>query len=216
MRARGEVIRLRVEVRGGCVLLDGYVNAVGRDSRPIPDRRGAFVEQVAPGAFARALGRGLPVGLKLNHERALGSTATGEVALFEDSIGLRAKAKVTDAAVIKKARDKELRGWSFGFRSPTDEWEEREGAPPRRYLNDFELTEVSLIDASRQPAYPATSVEVRGDVETVTEFRASDDAPEYVEAGGTGGEEPPSGSDAGDAGAKVAYAGYVARRLRLA
>jgi len=99
---------LKVEIRSDHILLDGYVNAVGRDIRPIPDRRGEFVEQVVPGAFAQALNKGRPVELKLNHERVLGGTATGELELFEDAIGLRAKAKVTDAAVIEKARQKKL------------------------------------------------------------------------------------------------------------
>ena len=162
-----EVMGMRVEVRNDCVLLDGYVNAVGRDSRVIPDRRGGFVEQVMPGTFARALGKGKPTELKLNHERTLGSTATGDIELFEDSIGLRAKAKVTDAAVIDKARKQQLRGWSFGFRNPVSEWEERADAPPRRYLKDFDLIEVTLVDDNKLPAYPATSVELRDGIPRV-------------------------------------------------
>lgn len=40
---------MQIEIRGDRVHISGYVNAVGRDSRPIPDRRGTFVEQVEPG-----------------------------------------------------------------------------------------------------------------------------------------------------------------------
>jgi len=203
---------MKVEVRADGVLVDGYVNAVGRDSRVIPDRRGAFVEQIVPGAFARALGKGNPVELKLNHERALGSTATGEVELFEDNIGLRAIAKITDAEVIEKARAKKLRGWSFGFRRPVDEWEERAGAPPRRYLKDFDLSEVTIVDDRKLPAYPATSIELRGGDDALTEYRASDDAPEYA---GTGTEAPPPETEGRAADIRTALAGYRARRLKL-
>ena len=40
---------------------------------------------------------------------------SGNLELYEDNIGLRAIATVTDEQVIEKARNKELRGWSFGF-----------------------------------------------------------------------------------------------------
>ena len=75
-----------IEIREDHVLLDGYVNAVGRDSKTITDRRGGFVEQVMPGTFTRALGRGNPVELKLNHERVLGSTMDGVLVLEEDTV----------------------------------------------------------------------------------------------------------------------------------
>ena len=192
---------LRIEVRADHVLLDGYVNAAGRDSNAIPDRRGEFVEQVMPGAFGRALGRGNPVELMLNHTRALGSTSDGSLSLAEDSIGLRARAKVTDAEVVKKAREKRLTGWSFGFRRPVDEWEEREGAPPRRYLKDFELTEVTILDDAKRPAYIATTIEVRD---------GHGDAPEYdIE------EAPPEKPDAPPNDAQAELMRRRARRLRL-
>ena len=44
---------MRIEIRNDSVLIDGYVNAVGRDSRPMRDRKTGerFVEQIVPGAF---------------------------------------------------------------------------------------------------------------------------------------------------------------------
>ena len=55
--------------------------------------------------------------LLFNHDknRNLGSIENGNLELYEDNIGLRAIATVTDEQVIKKAKNKELRGWSFGF-----------------------------------------------------------------------------------------------------
>ena len=69
---------MRIEIRSDKVIIDGYVNAVARDSRPIRDKSGKrFVEQIVPGAFERALKRN-EVKLLLNHDMArnLGSTQT--------------------------------------------------------------------------------------------------------------------------------------------
>lgn len=204
---------MRIEVREDCVEIDGYVNAVGRDSRMIPSPRGPFVEQVVPGTFQRALSRNSNVDVMLNHERVLGSTGSGDLALFEDSIGLRAKARITDADVIEKARRKELRGWSFGFEKPKARWEERDSAPPRRYLDDFELREVSIIDNRKLPAYTATSIELRGGEEEIFEYRAFDDEVEYEIP------EPPQekapAEERSISDPRTIMAGYRARRHRL-
>lgn len=108
---------MRIQIRSDSVEIEGYVNAVGRDSRPMKDRSTGerFVEQIVPGVFTRALTRN-DVDLLLNHdqERVLGSTKTN-LELTEDSIGLKARAIVTDKEVIEKARSGKLRGWSFGF-----------------------------------------------------------------------------------------------------
>ena len=40
---------MRIEIRNDSVTLDGYVNAVARDSRPMLDENGEkFVEQISP------------------------------------------------------------------------------------------------------------------------------------------------------------------------
>lgn len=39
---------MRIELRNDSVVLDGYVNAVDRDSRPIPSALGKFVERMMP------------------------------------------------------------------------------------------------------------------------------------------------------------------------
>ena len=55
---------MRIEIRNDAVVIDGYVNAVARDSRPIPSVRGKFVEQIVPKAFDRALSKSKNVDLK--------------------------------------------------------------------------------------------------------------------------------------------------------
>ena len=119
---------MRIEIRADSVVIEGYVNAVARDSRPMRDRKTGkrFVEQIVPGVFERALKHN-EVQLLLNHDktRNLGSTSTN-LELYEDSIGLHARAEVPDPEVIEKARKKKLRGWSFGFRlSMQPEWHAR-------------------------------------------------------------------------------------------
>lgn len=166
---------MRIEIRNDSVLLDGYVNAVARDSRPIPSPRGKFVEQIKPKAFERALMKAKNVDLLLNHNkgRKLGSTKDGNLELFEDNIGLRAICTITDSEVIEKAKNKQLRGWSFGFYTDKDTWEEKEGIQ-RRYVEELELTEVSIIDNTRTPAYIATSIETREDKDIIEETRGED------------------------------------------
>lgn len=167
---------MRVEIRNNSIIIDGYVNAVARDSRLIPDVKGSFREQIVPKAFQRALEKAENVDILLNHDknRKLGSTTEGNLELFEDNIGLRAIAKITDAEVIEKAKKNELRGWSFGFYSVKDRWEEISEGVQRRYVEDLELTEVSIVDNTKVPAYSATSIETRANEEVLTETRSLD------------------------------------------
>ena len=50
---------MKIQIRSDSVEIEGYVNAVGRDSRPMRDRSTGerFVEQIVPGVFTRALTR---------------------------------------------------------------------------------------------------------------------------------------------------------------
>lgn len=167
---------MRIEIRSDSVILDGYVNAVGRDSRPVITPRGKCIEQIEPRAFEKALNRTDNVDFLLNHnkDRKLGSTKEGNVELFEDSIGLRAIATVTDEEVIEKAKQKKLRGWSFGQYVNKDRIEERADDIPRRYIEDLDLVEISIIDDRLSPVYTATSVEMRADEEVVNEQRGNE------------------------------------------
>ncbi len=167
---------MRVEIRNDSVLIDGYVNAVGRDSKPIPYLNGKFIEQIEPRAFDKALNKTDNVDLLLNHDenRKLGSTKEGNLELFEDNIGLRAICTITDKDVIKKARKGELRGWNFGFCAEKDRWEDTNKGYQRRYVEDLDLFEVSILDNRKNPAYAGTSIEMREDKEVVTECRSFD------------------------------------------
>lgn len=169
---------MKIEIRNDTAEISGYVNAVGRDSRPIPDVRGKFVEQIEPGAFRAALERAEDVKLLLNHDKSkeYASVKGGDLTLTEDSIGLRARAVITDAELIGKARNGELRGWSFGMYVNDAEMEERAEGIPRRHVKGLDIFEVSLIDKAKMPCYAGTSVECRSDDgEQLAELRSGDD-----------------------------------------
>lgn len=167
---------MRIEIRGKKILLDGYVNAVARDSRPIITPYGKAVEQIEPRAFEKALERAQNVDLLLDHnkQRKLGSTSEGNLELFEDNIGLRAICIVEDPEVIQKAKDNKLKGWSFGMYANKDRLEERANDIPRRYVEDLDLFEVSIIDDKMTPCYIGTSIEQRAKDDKVIEQRASE------------------------------------------
>jgi HK97 family phage prohead protease len=127
---------MRIEIRGNQVLLDGYVNAVGRESRVLPSPRGPFREQVVPGTFQKALGKAENVDLLFNHDekRKLGSMKEGNLQLYEDAIGLRAIATVADEEIIQKAKNGQLTGWSFAFSDQKPHWTDSEDGIQRRFL----------------------------------------------------------------------------------
>lgn len=166
---------MRIELRSDSVILDGYVNVTQRESRVLPSPRGQFVEEIMPRTFERALMKNDTVDLLFNHDRSrkLGSTREGNLELREDNVGLRAIATVTDESVMDKARKGELRGWSFGFSVLKDSWKNREDGMQKRTVEEIDLYEVSVLD--KTPAYIATSIEARGEEDSVlTETRTED------------------------------------------
>ena len=161
---------MKIQIRSDRVHISGYVNAVERWSRPLTDKDGKrFIEKIAAGAFRRALEEAPRVGVMLNHERTLTDTQSDAVRLEEDSIGLRFDGDIFDPEVIAEAKQKQLRGWSFGFRPGTElkATTDQPGVDYTRTLESLDLLEVSIIDQRKLPAYPATSVEVRdgGEIE---------------------------------------------------
>lgn len=155
---------MKIEIRNNHVTVEGYVNAVGRDSRVMYDIKGnKFVEQVAPGTFERALNKGNDIEIRLNHEKVIGSVANGNLSLYEDSIGLYAHAEISDAEFVRAAEKKQLSGWSFGFTVKKDRFEPTSAEDTeRRILEDINLAEVSVL-SNKIPAYYGTNVETRGE-----------------------------------------------------
>ena len=159
---------MRINIREDSVEIEGYVNAVERNSKPLMSRVGRFVERILKGAFSRALARNDDVKILLNHDndRVLGSQKQGNLELNEDNIGLHARAVISDPDVMQKARDGDLVGWSFGFTDIKDGVEtsvDTDTNLPLRKVRDLNLMEVSILDRSKTPAYDGTLVAVRND-----------------------------------------------------
>jgi HK97 family phage prohead protease len=129
----------------------------------IHDRSGAFMEQIAPGAFKRTIGQRMPV-LQFDHgaHPLIGSIPLGRItSIIEDSHGLRVKARLSDNWLVEPVRDAirdgAVSGMSFRFRVVSDQWEQRDGADYRT-ITEVELYEVGPVVF---PAYEATTVGVR-------------------------------------------------------
>ena len=109
---------MKIQVRDDKVIIDGYVNAVERFSKPLTNKNGKkFIERIMPSVFQRAIEKNDAIKVLLNHnyDMELANTKDGSAKLYEDNIGLRAIVEVSDATVIEKAKQNKLRGWSFGF-----------------------------------------------------------------------------------------------------
>ena len=165
---------MKVNIRADKVEIEGYVNAIERDSKPLWSRVGQFIERICKGAFKKALKRNDDVHILLNHDwnKDLGSTKQGNLELEEDNIGLKARACITDPEVVKKARAGELVGWSFGF-SDRDVVNSIRDGMPHRAVKDLDLAEVSILDKRKSPAYEGTLITARAE-EEVVHFRGED------------------------------------------
>lgn len=165
---------MEVRVKEDSVEIEGYVNAIERNSKPLMSRVGQFIERICKGAFKKALKRNDDVHILLNHDwnRDLGSTKKGNLELEEDNIGLKAKATITDPEVIAKARNNELVGWSFGFQDREVENTIERGMPYRA-VKDLDLAEVSILDRRKTPAYDGTLIMAR-DEGAEMHFRGED------------------------------------------
>lgn len=159
---------MKIYIRADSVTIEGYVNAVERNSKPLNERGVIFIERIAAGAFRRAIERAKDIRILLNHnwDKDLGGLKDGNLELEEDNIGLKARATISDPEVVADAKRGDLVGWSFGFDDVDEgvkQLRDEETGLPLRKVNDLELFEVSLLNRKRSPAYAGTLVKVRDD-----------------------------------------------------
>lgn len=162
-----------MEIRSDGLHITGYVNVPGRESRPVVTPRGKVIEVIEQRAFQRALQKVDNIDLMVDHERKIASTKEGTLKAWEDEIGLRAEAVITDEEVIQGAKQGKLKGWSFNMKKVVDELEERAGKLPLRRVKDFIMTEITLA-LKKIPVYSATSIELRAEEEEEIEIRTSE------------------------------------------
>lgn len=173
---------MKIEIRNDSVLIDGYVNAVERDSKVLRDIDGSFIEKIKAGVFGRALERAkataysVKVLLNHNYDRELTSTRDKSTQIYEDNIGLRCKCEIKDREVIEKAKAGKPVGWSFGFIPIKESRTAGDDGIDHREIRDLELKEVSILDDTKIPAYNGTSIETRAEeLEDIIEIRMIND-----------------------------------------
>ena len=159
---------MKIIIRNDSITIEGYVNAVERNSKPLMERGVKFIERIGAGAFKRALERAEDVRILLNHnwDRDLGGIKDGTLELEEDNIGLKARATITDPEVVEDGKNGNLVGWSFGFEdlpNGVEQLRDEESGLPLRKVKDLNLYEVSLLNRKKTPAYIGTLVNVRED-----------------------------------------------------
>lgn len=150
---------MNIEIRENELIIDGYANTICRDSEVLASPYGLFVEQTTEGVWNEAIRTAENVDFLLNHDlnQKLGSTSEGTLELQEDNIGLRVLARITNKDVIESVKTKGVDGFSFGFRTISDRWEDAKEGLKRRFLEKIDLREVSLL-IGKNPAYRGCGV----------------------------------------------------------
>lgn len=141
--------------------LDGYFAVFNQPYEVFP----GWIEEIAPGAFARSLREGRDVKVLWNHNTdiVLGSTGNRTAYLAEDERGLHGPTEINEQdqdaknAYARVSRG-DVRGCSFGFdiRAMEESWDE--DGTYRTRLTDVDLYEVSPCTF---PAYTSTSISAR-------------------------------------------------------
>ena len=159
-----ERITMSAEVRSvatddGSLKIGGYAATFNKEADGLN-----FREQIAPGAFTRALASGDPVFLLVNHDMEgipLASTQSGTLQLRQDKVGLYIEATLDPAnpkaqELSSALRRGDMDKMSFAFTVSPDGQTREAGL---RTINDIErLYEVSVVTL---PAYNSTSVGMR-------------------------------------------------------
>jgi uncharacterized protein len=156
-------VELRAEAEEGkAPVVKGYAAVFNRSSEDL----GGFTEQIAPGAFAKALKKS-DVRLLYNHDAnfLLGRTSAGTLKVWEDDRGLGFSADLDpddpDAqTIVRRIKRGDLTGTSFSFLVGRDgqEWKE-EGSKIHRTIR--EVAEVFDVGPVTFPAYRDTKVSAR-------------------------------------------------------
>lgn len=166
---------MKIRVYEDKAIISGYVNVAERISKRLRENNSEFYEKIKEGAFGEAIRRNDNIKILLNHDynRELGDTHNN-LTIYEDSVGLYAEAEITDEEVVRKARNKELSGWSFGFVPLKESVNDTYSDIPLKTVESLNLYEVSILDNDHIPAYNSMSLNVRDITHEPMELRSYD------------------------------------------
>lgn len=123
-----------------------------------------FWEEIAPGAFDRALAEDQDVRFLVDHDpsRLLGRTSSGTLRLSTDKLGLATEADMPDTTLGRDTQvmieRRDLSQMSFGFIPKAHEWSELDTGEELLRVLDVDLFDVSVVTF---PAYEETDASVR-------------------------------------------------------
>jgi len=165
----GEPVEIRAE--GDTISVSGYA-AVFNSETIIG---GSYREQIAPGAFADAIGRD-DVMFLINHDGLpMARTKSGTLTLAEDERGLYMSAELDSSdpdvrAIVPKMKRGDLDKMSFAFSPEAQSWDDS-GDMPLRTIRQASLYDVSIVT---YPAYQDTDIGLR----SLSEFRSAQETKE--------------------------------------
>lgn len=169
VRTTGDVVRRAAAGGDQPRPIAGHAAVFNRDAN-IGDY---FIERIAPGAFAKAIGRD-DVRALFNHSdmHVIGRNTAGTLRLSEDDVGLYYEADPPDAQwardMVASIDRGDISQSSFAFRATKQQWDES-GELPVRTILELELLDVSPVT---YPAYEDTDVGVRAKA-VILEARSS-------------------------------------------
>jgi HK97 family phage prohead protease len=160
MERRFFPVSLRATGEGEKRMIEGYAAVFNSLSVVLYSM---FRERIAPGAFAATLGDDIRALWNHNTDFPLGRTKNRTLRLVEDDAGLKVAIEPPATQLARDFVTSIERGdvdqMSFAFNALDETWDELEDGTVVRTLLKVRLFEVSPVTF---PAYPATSVGVRG------------------------------------------------------
>jgi HK97 family phage prohead protease len=146
--------------------ISGYAARYNCFSLPMPDGNGGtFRERIVPGAFDGVLSSDIRCLYAHDPEKPLGRTTAGTLHVKSDSLGLWFRCSLPAVyyadAVATLIHRGDIAGCSFAFSVATggDSWRRDASGLIREIKKIGRLVEISVLT---NPAYPDTSVAVRG------------------------------------------------------
>lgn len=160
MELEKRFFEIRAEKGENGRIIDGYAAVFDK----LSENLGGFREKIAHGAFKKTIKKA-DIRALFDHDSkyVLGRNTAGTLKLSEDDTGLRVQVTPPEAQwvddLLKSMERGDINQMSFGFYALAEGWEGVNTSNPIRTLQEVELFDVSVVT---YPAYPDTSVAIRG------------------------------------------------------